>query len=202
MQTRKGQTGGQDLISLAIAAHERDEKIDDIELFGMVMVLVTGGIGTTSDLISGAIYQMLRRPGLYEQIKRVRSLVSVLLEEILRYDGPIHTLFRVTTTDVEVGGLEIKGAHAGMRRQWRGRPRSSLPQSRRVRSHPRPQRPNRLRRGNPFLRRRRACPGRSPVAIERILERFPCMRLQPGWKPEYTGNAFGRGLMTLPVLLD
>ncbi len=130
VQTRKGQSGGQDLISLAIAAHERDEKIDDLELFGMVMVLVTGGIGTTSDLISGAIYQMLRRPELYERIKRDRSLVSVLLEETLRYDGPIHTLFRVTTTDVEVGGLRDQNAHAGMCRDRGGQPRSAqIPQS-------------------------------------------------------------------------
>ena len=70
VQMRKGESGGQDLISLAIAAHERDEKIDDLELFGMAMVLVTGGIGTTADLISGSIYQMLRRPALYEAIKR------------------------------------------------------------------------------------------------------------------------------------
>ncbi len=52
------------------------------------------------------------------------------------------------------------------------------------------------------------CVGAAParvearVAIERILERFPRMRLAPGWKPEYTGNAFGRGLKTLPLLLD
>jgi cytochrome P450 len=203
VQTRKGQTGGQDLISLAIAAHERDEKIDDLELFGMVMVLVTGGIGTTSDLISGAIYQMLRRPALYEEIKRDRSLVSLLLEETLRYDGPIHTLFRVTTSDVEVGGLPIK---------------TRTPvcvviaaANRDPRKFPNPEEFDLTRDLNDqigFGEGIHFCVGAAParvearVAIERILERFPRMRLKPGWKPEYTGNAFGRGLKTLPLLLD
>jgi cytochrome P450 len=203
VQTRKGQSGGQDLISLAIAAHERDEKIDDLELFGMVMVLVTGGIGTTSDLISGAIYQMLRRPELYERIKGDRSLVSVLLEETLRYDGPIHTLFRVTTTDVEVGGLRIK---------------TRTPvcvviaaANRDPRKFPNPEEFDLTRDLNDqigFGEGIHFCVGAAParvearVAIERILERFPRMRLAPGWKPEYTGNAFGRGLKTLPLLLD
>jgi cytochrome P450 len=59
---RRAQAGGQDLISLAIAAHEAGEKINELELFGMVMVLVTGGISTTADSISGALYQMLSRP--------------------------------------------------------------------------------------------------------------------------------------------
>jgi len=203
VRMRKGQIGGQDLISLAIAAHETNEKIDDLELFGMVMVLVTGGIGTTSDLISGSIYQMLRRPALYEAIKRDRSLVSVLLEETLRYDGPIHTLFRVTTTEVEVGGLHIpvrtpvcvvNGAA-----------------DRDPRKFPNPDEFDLTRDLNDhigFGEGIHFCVGAAParvearVAIERILERFPRMRLADGFEPIYNNNAFGRGLATLPLLLD
>ena len=72
---RRRQSGGQDLISLAIAAHEAGEKINELELFGMVMVLVTGGISTTADSISGAIYQMVSRPQLLERIRDNPSLV-------------------------------------------------------------------------------------------------------------------------------
>ena len=137
VQMRKGQSGGQDLISLAIAAHERDEKIDDLELFGMVMVLVTGGIGTTSDLISGAIYQMLRRPALYEadQARPLAGLAAARRDPALRradsYSVPGDHDRRRSRR------LADPGAHAGMRRQRRGRPRSAqVPQSRRVRSSP------------------------------------------------------------------
>jgi len=203
VRLRKGQTGGQDLISLAIAAHETSEKIDDLELFGMVMVLVTGGIGTTSDLISGAIYQMLRRPALYEAIKRDRSLVSLLLEETLRYDGPIHTLFRVTTRDVEVGGLHIPARTPVCVVNGAA--------DRDPRKFPNPDQFDLTRDLNDqigFGEGIHFCVGAAParvearVAIERILERFPRMRLAEGWTPAYSGNAFGRGLANLPVLLD
>jgi cytochrome P450 len=202
VQMRKGESGGQDLISLAIAAHERDEKIDDLELFGMVMVLVTGGIGTTADLISGSIYQMLRRPALYEEIKRDHSLVAPLLEETLRYDGPIHTLFRVTTTEVEVGGLRIK----------RTTPVCVVngAADRDPRKFPSPDEFDITRDNGDHLGLGEGihfCVGASParvearVAVQRLLERFPRMRLAEGWQPKYNGNAFGRGLSTLPLVV-
>jgi cytochrome P450 len=202
VQMRKRETGGQDLISLAIAAHEKDEKINDLELFGMVMVLVTGGIGTTADLISGSIYQMLRRRELYEEVKADHSLVTPLLEETLRYDGPIHTLFRVTTKKVEVGGLEIPArtpvcvANGAANRD--------------PRKFPDPDRFD-IRRDNDdqlgFGEGIHFCVGASParvearVAVQRVLERFPRIRLADGWRPAYNGNAFGRGLKTLPLVL-
>ncbi len=202
VQMRKGQSGGQDLISLAIAAHERDEKIDDLELFGMVMVLVTGGIGTTADLISGSIYQMLRRPELYEEIQRDHSLVTPLLEETLRYDGPIHTLFRVTTKEVEVGGLRIK-------------PTTPVcvvngAADRDPRKFPKPDEFDITRDNGDhigFGEGIHFCVGASParvearVAVQRLLERFPRLRLAEGWEPKYNGNAFGRGLSTLPLVV-
>jgi cytochrome P450 len=203
VQERKGPGGGQDLISLAIAAHENTEKIDDVELFGMVMVLVTGGIGTTSDLISGSIYQMLRRPELYAAIRNDRSLIGDLLEETLRFDGPIHTLFRVTTTDVEISGLKIpartpvcivNGAANYDTRQFTNPDEFDITRD--------PNDHMGFGEGIHF------CVGAAParvearVTIERLLERFPRMRLAPGWQPEYSGNAFGRGLSTLQLELD
>jgi cytochrome P450 len=202
VQMRKGESGGQDLISLAIAAHEKDEKINDLELFGMVMVLVTGGIGTTADLISGALYQMLRRPELYEEIRRDHTLVAPLLEETLRYDGPIHTLFRVTTGEVEVGGLRIP-------------PRTPVcvvngAADRDPRKFPEPERFD-IRRDNEdhlgFGEGIHFCIGawaarvEARVALQRVLERFPRLRIAAGWTPRYNGNAFGRGLSTLPLVL-
>jgi cytochrome P450 len=202
VQMRKRESGGQDLISLAIAAHEKDEKINDLELFGMVMVLVTGGIGTTADLISGSIYQMLRRPELYEEIRDDHTLVVPLLEETLRYDGPIHTLFRVTTREVEVSGLRIPARTPVCVVNGAA--------DRDPRKFPNPEEFD-IRRDNEdhlgFGEGIHFCVGAAParvearVALQRILERFPRMRIAEGWTPRYNGNAFGRGLSTLPLVL-
>lgn len=200
---RRRQSGGQDLISLAIAAHEAGEKINELELFGMVMVLVTGGISTTADSISGAIYQMVSRPYLLEQLRNNRSLVPDLVEENLRYDGPVQTLFRVTTEDVEVGGTPIKArtpvyvvTGAANRDPAVFKDPDTFDITRDPNDH------LGLGEGIHF------CIGAAParvqgrVAVQMVLERFARLRIAPGWQPQYAVQAFGRGLASLPLRID
>ncbi len=200
---RRAQSGGQDLISLAIAAHEAGEKINELELFGMVMVLVTGGISTTADSISGAIYQMVSRPELLERIRRNPSLVPDLVEENLRYDSPVQTLFRVTTEDVEVAGMPIKArtpvyvvTGAANRDPAVFKDPDTFDITRDPNDH------LGLGEGIHF------CIGAAParvqgkVAVQMLLERFPRLRIAEGWKPRYAVQAFGRGLVDLPLRLD
>jgi cytochrome P450 len=200
---RRAQSGGQDLISLAIAAHEASEKINELELFGMVMVLVTGGISTTADSISGAIYQMLSRPQLLERIRHNPSLVPDLVEENLRFDSPVQTLFRVTTEDVEIGGTSIKArtpvyvvTGAANRDPAVFKEPEAFDITRDPNDH------LGLGEGIHF------CIGAAParvqgkVAVQMLLERFPRVRIAEGWKPQYAVQAFGRGLVDLPLRLD
>jgi pimeloyl-[acyl-carrier protein] synthase len=200
---RRRQSGGQDLISLAIAAHEAGEKINELELFGMVMVLVTGGISTTADSISGAIYQMVSRPYLLEQLRNNRSLVPDLVEENLRYDGPVQTLFRVTTEDVEVGGTPIKArtpvyvvTGAANRDPAVFKDPDTFDITRDPNDH------LGLGEGIHF------CIGAAParvqgrVAVQMVLERFARLRIAQGWQPQYAVQAFGRGLASLPLRID
>ncbi len=200
---RRTQSGGQDLISLAIAAHEAGEKINELELFGMVMVLVTGGISTTADSISGAIYQLVSRPELLDRIRRNPSLVPHLVEENLRYDSPVQTLFRVTTEDVEIGGTPIKArtpvyvvTGAANRDPTVFKDPDAFDIGRDPNDH------LGLGEGIHF------CIGAAParvqgkVAVQMLLERFPRLRIAEGWKPEYSVQAFGRGLVSLPLRLD
>jgi cytochrome P450 len=200
---RRAQSGGQDLISLAIAAHETDEKINDLELFGMVMVLVTGGISTTADSISGAIYQMLSRPELHEQLRKNPALAPDLVEENLRYDSPVQTLFRVTTEDVEVAGTRIPArtpvylvTGAANRDPAVFKDPDTFDITRNPNDH------LGLGEGVHF------CIGAAParlqgkVAIQMMLERFPRLAIAGGWRPQYNVQAFGRGLASLPLRLE
>jgi len=200
---RRTRSGGEDLISLAIGAHEAGEKINELELFGMVMVLVTGGISTTADSISGAIYQMLSRPELSGQLRKNPSLVPDLVEENLRYDGPVQTLFRVTTEDVVVGGTPIAArtpvyvvTGAANRDPAVFKDPDTFDITRNPNDH------LGLGEGVHF------CIGAAParvqgkVAVQMMLERFPRLRIAAGWRPQYTVQAFGRGLTSLPLRID
>jgi cytochrome P450 len=50
---------------------------------------------------------LVDKPDLWQHLRRDRSLVEPVIEETLRYEGPIHRLNRVTTRDVEVSGVTI-----------------------------------------------------------------------------------------------
>ncbi|MGH7960692.1 MAG: cytochrome P450, partial [Candidatus Binatia bacterium] len=47
------------------------------------------------------------RPELWQRLREDRSLVEPVIEETLRYESPVHRLFRTTTREVEVSGIPI-----------------------------------------------------------------------------------------------
>ena len=104
-------------------AHSRDDLIstlceakgaaalDDFEIFMFVLLLLVAGNETTTNLLGNTVDALLEHP---EQLERVRSdpsLMPALVEEGLRYDGPIQFLNRRATSDFELRGVTIpKGA--------------------------------------------------------------------------------------------
>jgi cytochrome P450 len=203
IEGRRRQSGGEDLISMALAAHEAGDKIDSLELFGTVSMLVVAGIGTTADLISGCIYQLASRPDLLSRLRQTPALVPAALEETLRYDGPVHCVLRVTTADVEVGGTRIKArtpVHVVLGAANRDPALFKEPDRFDINREPN----DHLGLGEGI----HFCVGAAParvqarVAVQMLLERFPRLRLLDGWVPRYTGGSFGRGLAELPLRLD
>jgi cytochrome P450 len=203
VERRRHQGAGNDLVGLAIAAHEAGEKIDSMELFGMVMVLVTGAIATTADLISSAVYHLLLRPELMARVRNDLSLVPAVVEETLRYDGPIHTIMRATTTEVEVGGTAIKArtpVYVVLGAANRDPAAFQNPEVFDITREPN----DHLGFGEGVHFCIGAAPARvgAKVALQNLLQRYPRMRLADGWQPLYRGTAFDRGLVRLPVRVD
>jgi cytochrome P450 len=65
-------------------------------------------VETSSALIGNAMLALLRNP---EQMRKLRdqpSLIDTGLEELIRYDGPIHLTARVADADVLIGRTTIK----------------------------------------------------------------------------------------------
>ena len=130
-------------------------------------------------------------------------MVPDLVEENLRYDGPVQTLFRVTTEDVEVEGTPIKArtpvyvvTGAANRDPAVFKDPDTFDITRDPNDH------LGLGEGIHF------CIGAAParvqgkVAVQMLLERFPRLRIAEGWQPQYAVQAFGRGLVDLPLRLD
>ena len=82
-------------------------RLDEDVLLGFMSFLLIGGSGTTTMLIGNVVYELLQRPQLWNRLREDRTLVPVAIEESLRYDAPVHGLFRTPTSDVDLHGVTI-----------------------------------------------------------------------------------------------
>ena len=71
------------------------------------MLLLIAGNETTTNLIGNMLNLLAARPVLWRHGREDRSLVEPTIEEVLRYESPVQTLFRFVRRNTEIGGREI-----------------------------------------------------------------------------------------------
>jgi cytochrome P450 len=99
--------GRDDLLSALIAAEEGGERLSWEELLSTIVLLFLAGHETTVNLIGNGALALLRHPDQLERLRRDPALGSSAVEELLRYDSPVHATARIATTDLEVGGTPV-----------------------------------------------------------------------------------------------
>ncbi len=101
-----------DLISHLIAAEEDGEKLTTDELISTCILLLNAGHEATVHTIGNGVLAMLRQPASIGAL--VPDRIDALVEEILRYDPPLHLFQRWAYEDVEIGQHVIgKGEKVG-----------------------------------------------------------------------------------------
>lgn len=98
---------GDDLVSVLVTAQEGEVGLSDAELSFFVMLLLVAGNETTTNLVGNAANALLRHPEQLARVRADRSLVPALVEEALRWDGPVQFVFRRTTCAVDLEGGRI-----------------------------------------------------------------------------------------------
>jgi len=102
---------GSDLLSAMVFAQEEDDALDDEELLTMSMLILAAGHETTTNLIGNGSLALLQHPDQLERLRADRSLLAPGVEEMLRFDTPVHLNVRTAPNDLEVIGEPIpKGA--------------------------------------------------------------------------------------------
>jgi cytochrome P450 len=103
-----------DLISgLATMATSHDPalQMNDQDLLATVFLLLGAGYETTVNLISNSMLTLLRYPDALARLRRDPNSVIRTIEEVLRFDPPVHFRIRTTLTDINIAGVTIpKGA--------------------------------------------------------------------------------------------
>jgi cytochrome P450 len=105
---------GEDLISSFIQAEVEGEKLSRIEVIQMSILLLIGGVETTTNLLGTTLVELHRHPEAYRKVRADPDLIPGLIEEVLRYNPPVQMIFRHTTEDTELGGVAIPKGSAVM----------------------------------------------------------------------------------------
>jgi cytochrome P450 PksS len=75
----------------------------------MVFLLLGAGSETTTHLISGSVYELLKNPALRDWLELDWSRAGLAVEEFLRFVSPVQfSKPRFVRKDVELGGVPVK----------------------------------------------------------------------------------------------
>jgi cytochrome P450 len=96
----------EDLISVLVDEAHGDV-LDGPAMTQFVLLLLVAGNETTTNLIGNAVLALLRHPEQLELAVAEPERLPALVEEALRYDGPIHFIMRRATREVELAGCAI-----------------------------------------------------------------------------------------------
>jgi cytochrome P450 len=96
-----------DTLTALITAELDGRVLSDADVLGFMGFLFIAGSQTTTQLIGNMVWRLLQNPDQLELVRRDRSLIPNCVEESLRYDAPVHGLFRTNTRATDVGGVAI-----------------------------------------------------------------------------------------------
>jgi cytochrome P450 len=103
---RKTSATGNDLISVLVRAKEGDA-LTAQEAVNFANLLLFAGSETTTNLIGNAACALFTHPATLACVQANPELIAPTIEETLRWDPPVHYIFRRATQDVAIAGITI-----------------------------------------------------------------------------------------------
>lgn len=200
-----------DLLTDVATAEVDGERLTPAEQLSMCQQFLVAGNETTAKLITNLADVLARHPELRNRVDADRSLVPVLVEEVLRHQAPVQGLYRVATRDVVIGGVEVAaGDHVWLVYAAANRDPAAYdrPDDLDLDRHLGPGHdrgggtaPDHLS----FGHGEHYCIGaglarlEARVAVEALLDQLPDLAIAPGHEPTYEDSFLLRGLRTLDL---
>jgi cytochrome P450 PksS len=82
-------SGGEGLIAALVGVEKEGAKISRDEMVAMVFLLLFAGHETTTHLISGSVYELLKNPALHDWLEEDWRRADLAVEEFLRFISPV-----------------------------------------------------------------------------------------------------------------
>ncbi|MEU9454267.1 cytochrome P450 [Streptomyces sp. NPDC048277] len=98
----------EDMLSDLVHSSGPDGSMTTMEVLSTAVLLLIAGHETTVNLITNGMLTLLRHPEILERLRNDPGLSVRIVEELLRYEPPVHLLpQRTCITDIEVHGVTI-----------------------------------------------------------------------------------------------
>lgn len=194
---------GDDLVSLLAQAEHDGQRLTDDEILAFCRLLLPAGAETTYRSSSNLLVGLLTHPDQLDAVRADRSLIPQAIDEGLRWETPVLTIFRTATEDTEVCGVPIpagSGVVVNMgsanhdERRWHDPERFDIF---------RPPLP-----GVSFAPGPHNCLGmhlarmETRVLLDRLLDRLPGLRLDPEAAPPVIAGRTFRSPAEIRVVFD
>ncbi|MEV4314147.1 cytochrome P450 [Actinocrispum sp. NPDC049592] len=196
---RRGQPR-EDLLSKLVHATVDGERLTDREIVNFAMLLLVAGHITTTLLLGNTMLCLDAHPDAAARVRADRSLVPGAIEESLRLVSPFPGVARVSTTEVELGGVTVPANQLIM--VWGG----AANRDDRQFTDPQVFRPDRdpnphlgLGRGIHFCLGAPLARLEGRVALNILFDRFPALRADPATPPVFRPSPDMSGVKTLPL---
>ncbi|KJY40510.1 MULTISPECIES: cytochrome P450 [unclassified Streptomyces] len=105
---RKRTHRGDGLLDELVERRLETGETDIDELVSLAAILLIAGHETTANMISLGTFTLLRHPEQLAELRADPSLISVAVEELMRFLSIADGMLRVATEDIEIGGVTVR----------------------------------------------------------------------------------------------
>ncbi len=102
--TERSRRPREDLITALVQAEAAGVRMTRTELLGTLLILVVAGHETTVNLIGNGVLSLVRNPDQFALLRADPDLAEHAVDEMLRYDAPVHLTTRTAREEVTVSG--------------------------------------------------------------------------------------------------
>jgi cytochrome P450 len=92
-----------DLVTALVRAEQDGDRLGPVELLGTLLILVVAGHETTVNLVANGVRALAADPTQLAALRADPELAGPAVEEILRFDPPVHLTTRTARTALTVG---------------------------------------------------------------------------------------------------
>ena len=99
---------GDDFIGKLIQAEEEGDKLNIKEMYGTCLLLLIAGHETTTRLIGNGMFTLFNHPENITHLRNDFTLIPNAIEEMLRYEPPVHATVRFAENDMDYNNKSYK----------------------------------------------------------------------------------------------